>query len=212
MNNWELISVFLAHVHDLTKFSALYSRHLKMKKRRICWVQKHIHGKSLNINHHFFSHPHSFVCDFRLGVFLGVCILAPSDPMFIDRMGLKFPSSLRLPCVDSHNSWPGETRGMVLRISLQCRSLGSDPWVGKIWWRREWQSVPVFLPGEFHGQRSPVGYSPWGHKKSDMAERLTHWTITPAGYYCIFTLPFLFLGLSSYRWLPQFRSILRVQD
>ena len=29
-------------------------------------------------------------------------------------------------------------------------------------WRREWQSTPVFLPGEFHGQRSLVGYSPWG--------------------------------------------------
>ena len=30
----------------------------------------------------------------------------------------------------------------------------------------------VFLPGEFHGQRSLVGYSPWGHKESDMTERL----------------------------------------
>ena len=30
------------------------------------------------------------------------------------------------------------------------------------------------LPGESHGQRSLVAYSPWGHKESDMAERLTH--------------------------------------
>ena len=29
-----------------------------------------------------------------------------------------------------------------------------DPWVGKIPWRREWLPTPVFLPGEFHGQRS----------------------------------------------------------
>ena len=29
------------------------------------------------------------------------------------------------------------------------------------------------LPGEFHGQRSLVGYSPWGRKKSDMTEQLT---------------------------------------
>ena len=29
-------------------------------------------------------------------------------------------------------------------------------------WRREWQPTLVFLPGEFHGQRSLVGYSPWG--------------------------------------------------
>ena len=33
-----------------------------------------------------------------------------------------------------------------------------DPWVGKIPWRREWQPTPVFLPGEFYGQRSLVGY------------------------------------------------------
>ena len=32
--------------------------------------------------------------------------------------------------------------------------------------------TPVFLPGEFHGQRSLVGYSPWGHKKSDTIKRL----------------------------------------
>ena len=34
-------------------------------------------------------------------------------------------------------------------------------------WRREWQLTPVFLPGEFYGQRSLAGYSPWGHKESD---------------------------------------------
>ena len=38
------------------------------------------------------------------------------------------------------------------------------PWVGKIPWRRKWQPTPVFLPGESHGQRSLMGYSPWGHK------------------------------------------------
>ena len=32
--------------------------------------------------------------------------------------------------------------------------------------------TPVFLPGRSHGERSPVGYSPWGHKESDMTERL----------------------------------------
>ena len=31
---------------------------------------------------------------------------------------------------------------------------------------------PVFLPGEFHGQRSLAGYSPWGHKESDVTEWL----------------------------------------
>ena len=34
--------------------------------------------------------------------------------------------------------------------------------------------TPRFLPGESHGQRSLVGYSPCGHKESDMTEQLTH--------------------------------------
>ena len=37
---------------------------------------------------------------------------------------------------------------------------GFDPWVGKIPWRKAWQSTPVFLPGESHEKRSLVGYSP----------------------------------------------------
>ena len=39
------------------------------------------------------------------------------------------------------------------------------PWVRKIPWSRKWQPNPVFLPEKFHGQRSLVGYSPWGHKR-----------------------------------------------
>ena len=50
---------------------------------------------------------------------------------------------------------------------------GFDPWVGKIPWRRAWQPTPVCLSGESHGQRSLEGHSPWGHKKSDMTERLS---------------------------------------
>ena len=36
---------------------------------------------------------------------------------------------------------------------------------GKMPWRRKWQHTPVFLFGESLGQRSPVGYSPWGCKR-----------------------------------------------
>ena len=49
---------------------------------------------------------------------------------------------------------------------------GSVP--GKIPWRRKWEPTPVFLPGEFLGQRNLVGCSPQGHKESDTTERLTH--------------------------------------
>ena len=51
----------------------------------------------------------------------------------------------------------------------------------------EWQSTPGFLPGEAHGQSSPVGYSPKGHKESDKTERLSiqtqacRWLLSKAG-------------------------------
>ena len=49
---------------------------------------------------------------------------------------------------------------------------GIKPWVQKISWRRKRQPTPVFLPGKSHGRRSLVGYSPWGHRESDMTEQL----------------------------------------
>ena len=57
-------------------------------------------------------------------------------------------------------------------VCLQFGRPGFDPWVGKIPWRRKWQSAPVLLPGKPQGQRSLVGYSPWGRKESDTTERL----------------------------------------
>ena len=59
------------------------------------------------------------------------------------------------------------------RIHLQCRRhrrCRFDPWVGKIPWRRKWQTPPVFLDETSHGQRSLVGYSPVGCKELDMTE------------------------------------------
>ena len=50
------------------------------------------------------------------------------------------------------------------RVCLQCRRPGFNPWVKRIPWRREWQSTPVFWPGESPGEKSLVGYSPWDHR------------------------------------------------
>jgi len=54
--------------------------------------------------------------------------------------------------------------------TCQCRRQkrhGFNLWVGKIPWRRAWQSTPVFLPGESHGQRILADYDPWGQKELD---------------------------------------------
>ena len=52
--------------------------------------------------------------------------------------------------------------------TCQCRRPRFHPWVWKIPWRRARQPTPVFLPGEFRGQRSLAGYSPQDRKESDV--------------------------------------------
>ena len=59
-------------------------------------------------------------------------------------------------------------------MQVDCKRYRFGPWVGKIPWRRSWQPSPVFLPGEFHGQRSLVGYSLWGFKELDVTLWLTY--------------------------------------
>ena len=57
--------------------------------------------------------------------------------------------------------------------ACQCRRPQYNPWFGKIHWRRKRQPIPVFLPGEYHGQKSQEGYSPRGRQESDTTESLT---------------------------------------
>ena len=77
------------------------------------------------------------------------------------------------------------------------RETSSKPHLSSLWWHfltgklghkslivfstgeRKGQPTPLFLPGRFHGQRSLAGYSPWGHKESDMTEH-------PRGCFCLF--------------------------
>ena len=49
--------------------------------------------------------------------------------------------------------------------TYQCKRHKFDPWAGKIPWRRKWQPTPVFLPGQFQGQRNLGSYSPWCQKR-----------------------------------------------
>ena len=72
--------------------------------------------------------------------------------------------------------------------TCQCRRRGFDPWSRKIPWRMEWQHTPVFLPGEPHGQRSLVGYSPLSCKRAghDLATEQHHQNT------CLVCQPFTF--------------------
>ena len=69
--------------------------------------------------------------------------------------------------------WGFPDSSMVKNPICNVERLRFSSWVGKIPWRRAWQPTPVLLPGEFHGQRSLAGYSPWGCKEVDITEQLS---------------------------------------
>ena len=53
------------------------------------------------------------------------------------------------------------------------KKCGSNPWVGKIPWKRKWQPTPVSLPGKIPWTGELEVYSPWGHKESDTTAHTT---------------------------------------
>ena len=80
------------------------------------------------------------------------------------------------------------------------------PWVGKIPWRMEWQPTPVVLPGEFHGQRSLVGYSPVGSQRVGHDWVANTFTFSFFCYCCSSFLPMMNNESHSYLWRSPFGS------
>ena len=71
--------------------------------------------------------------------------------------------------------FPGGTSGKEPTCQYRRhKTLGFDPWVGKIPWRKARTPTLVFLPGESHRQKSLAAYSPQGPKESDMTEVTWH--------------------------------------
>ena len=103
-------------------------------------------------------------------------------------------------------SFPGGSN----REEFACNAgeTGFDPWVGKMPWRRKWLLIPVFFLGEFHGQRSLVGYSPWGHIESDMTERLTLNTWQLYGYAIYLFIYYVHICMCSIHKIARFSSSL----
>ena len=88
------------------------------------------------------------------------------------------------------------------RIHLQCWRPGFDPWVGKIPLEgRHGNPLHYSCLENPHGQRSLVGYSPWGHKELDMTEWLScaEWQHSTE-YFRLFISDFSWLGLLPKSW------------
>ena len=130
---------------------------------------------------------------FRNELLRGSCV-----PLLGILQELGFPptgSSISVPASNVAIHWEGSEDHLGLGLTLEgfvdgashkestcqcrrCKKWEFDPWVRKIPWKRAWQPTPVFLPGEFHGQRTLVDYSPRSCKESDMSEQMNTHTPT----------------------------------
>ena len=125
-------------------------------------------------------------------------------------------------CVDRHLPYVKRASLVVHMVrNLQWGRPMFHPWVRQIPWRRKWQPTPVFLSGEFRGQRSLAGYSSWYCKESDMTGWLTHTVriqkIVPSNpFSCFFILSLEYFSSHIYSWTwlrlkPHLLHILHLQ-
>ena len=98
---------------------------------------------------------------------------------------------------------------VIKNLPANAGDAGSIPGSGRSPQRRKWQPTPVLLPGESHGGRSLVGYSPWSHKELDTTERFQfnqfNSILIPG---CISSSPAFLMMYSAYKLNKQGDNIL----
>ena len=116
-----------------------------------------------------FPYPHPMVFFFAYQHFLLVHGL--SFALCLESCPLSFVKIINM----SNSYWSSYPVAQMVKKKSACNmgDLGLIPGSGRSPGVRKWQPTPVFLPGEFYGQRSLAGYSSCSHKESDMTERLT---------------------------------------
>ena len=75
--------------------------------------------------------------------------------------------AIRRSCSEHPSGTSGKKKKTHLPMQVRHKRCWFNPWIGKIPWRRAWQSTPVFLPRESHGQRSLERHNSWGHKETE---------------------------------------------
>ena len=105
------------------------------------------------------------VAHYLSGVHIKKCIFPLKETSQKSQRTLLLPSywSALYMYKGDHRGFPGGASGKEPACQCgRCTRHGFNPWDRKIPWRRAQQRNPVFLPGESHGRRGLVGYSPWG--------------------------------------------------
>ena len=82
---------------------------------------------------------------------------------------------------------------MVENLPANAGDVGSIPGWGRSPGEGKGKPTPVFLPGESQGQRSLAGYSPWGHKESELQQLNTHTHSIQDSYKIVFIVILRFI-------------------
>ena len=94
---------------------------------------------------------------------------------------------------------PGHHWASLVAQMVKNLTAMQETWVRSLGWENPleegMQPTPIFLPGESHGQRSLVGYSPWGYEESDTTEHTQTYTHTRA-YMFVFNIAEIILAMS----------------
>ena len=105
-----------------------------------------------------------------VGCHVAISFSRRSSPSGTDQKSIQF----RVPD-PSISSFTGviKVAQTVKRLPTMWKTWVQSLGLGRFPWRRACQPMPVFLPGEPHGQMCLAGFSPWGRKESDMTEQLS---------------------------------------
>ena len=123
------------------------------------------------------------------------------SPSLSDSKALLLTSTLNYVCsiyiyfVSLHMATAGCPGGSVSKESTWNADLAFHPWVGKIPWRKKWQTISVFLPGKYHGQRRLAGSSPWGCRSRTLL-RLNHCSRRIVAFFQMLVVPGCILRLT----------------
>ena len=139
------------------------------------WPQRLFLSRKFSLGHSSRRHPLSFIPRFS-AVLSPLCFLTRlCSPATLEHHILFSSSSKHLSLHHILHGLPSQPSGKESTCQFRShRRWDLNLWVGKIPWRMKWQPTAVFLLGHSLGQRSLLGYSPWGHEELGMTEHTAH--------------------------------------
>ena len=147
---------------------------------KIPWAEEHGRLQSIGsqrVGHFVQRVGHNWVRTYTYNIYIKLEVNAVKKSSLSKMLRISFELSLKGVVDKICEIWASLAAQTVKNLPAMKEtwppSLGREEPLEKGFWSRKWQPTPVFLPGEFQGQRTLAGYRAWGLKEWDSTERLT---------------------------------------